>query len=437
MKKNKYSNISLVILIILQFLFLFYFFNNNITNQTVNAFGYFIVSVLYGVVLLYKFYGRDAQPDVRKASVKKKLIFYISLALTFIWLNNVTIDIMKDFDFPKHSDIIPAVQLMCKQYLKGGYVYSRGVLAPIYWYCPAGYLPAKWVPYLPAEYFHFDYRTVTFIIWIVAAVGIAVRSVKLSNNMTTLCSFILIFGGYFYISVADPSIIGITIELAAAGYYMMFIWGINQKNAILSGLFASLCLLSRYYLIFWLPLWAFVLFISGNRKELYKTIAATVFFISIFYIIPFLSKDWSSFYEGYKGSYSLLTSWATTGGQRPFHLFKGDGFAHLFYLSYYKTNYQTGYVLLQKVLLAAAVGTPVLLGAWYALYRKNIYYRIFLLASIKIFLIVFLIFITVPFKYLFVVDLFVSISIFAEQARYKAIEREAEEGYMANSNSSL
>ena len=176
LKKNKYSNISLVILIILQFLFLFYFFNNNITNQTVNAIGYFIVSVLYGVVLLYKFYGRDAQPDVRKASVKKKLIFYISLALTFIWLNNVTIDIMKDFDFPKHSDIIPAVQLMCKQYLKGGYVYSRGVLAPIYWYCPAGYLPAKWVPYLPAEYFHFDYRTVTFIIWIAAAVGIAVTT---------------------------------------------------------------------------------------------------------------------------------------------------------------------------------------------------------------------------------------------------------------------
>ncbi len=101
----------------------------------------------------------------------------------------------------------------------------------------------------------------------------------------------------------------------------------------------------------------------------------------------------------------------------PYHLFNGVGFAQFFYNTY-QTNIQAGYLALRNTMFVATGGSSVLLAIWYGSNRKKMDHRIFLMASFKIYMTLFLTFIVVPYVYLMIVGNFVTIAIFAEQARY-------------------
>ena len=108
----------------------------------------------------------------------------------------------------------------------------------------------------------------------------------------------------------------------------------------------------------------------------------------------------------------------------PYHLYAGYGFGYLFYEKYLHTDLQHGYDLLKRTFYMASFGIIILMGIWYAWKRKKIDYRIFLLASFKIYLTVFLAFIMIPYLYLVVTASFVSIALFAEQVQYSVKEPE-------------
>jgi len=168
-------------------------------------------------------------------------------------------------------------------------------------------------------------------------------------------------------------------------------------------------------------LWAFALFISGHKKQLYKTIVVVLAVICILYIIPFLSKNWLALYESFKDYESLpLHEWYHLDGNGlPCHLYAGTGFAHLFYEKYIHTDLLTGYKLLKKIFYLSILFTLLAMGVWYWFNWKKIDNKIFFLASFKIYLSVFLAFILIPYMYLMLTANFVSIAIFAEQARYR------------------
>jgi hypothetical protein len=170
----------------------------------------------------------------------------------------------------------------------------------------------------------------------------------------------------------------------------------------------------------WLPLWAFVLFVSGNRKQLYKTIAGIVVFVSVLFVIPFLSKDWSFVFSALS-SYSNggIGEWLHNNSQgKPIHLYAGTGFAHLFYEKYPIKEMYKGYKQLNQWMFILPFAVLLVMGVWYWFNRIRINYRIFLLASFKIYLSVFLAFVIVPYVYLSLTAIFVSVAIVAEQARY-------------------
>lgn len=78
-----------------------------------------------------------------------------------------------------------------------------------------------------------------------------------------------------------------------------------------------------------------------------------------------------------------------------------------------------GYLLLNKIMLVGPLLALAVMGVWYWFHRSRIYYRIFLLASFKIYLSIFLAFLIVPYLYLSIAAIFISVAIFAEQARYR------------------
>ncbi len=422
MPKNLLYNAILASLLTLEFLFIFVFFDCHITSQTFNAIGLLLSSLLFGTVLIVKFYNTTTQIDIVASPARKKYIMYLLYALCLVYLNTVTIDMIKYVDFKSVSDILPIITVLSKRFLAGLYPYSNDALVALYYNGPSGYLPMHWLPCTIPEYFHFDYRTMTFLMWCSGALVIMVRSLKCREVYVHILTPLLLTIAYSCIAYADPNIWGATVENMVAGYYLLLIFGLNQRNSILTGILIGCCLLSRYYVAMWLPLWFFVLFVSGERKQLLLACGSLLIFVCLLYIIPFLSKDWTSFYRAYLLNYGdgPIGEWRQLNTHHlPSQLFRGAGMAHLFYLNYLHKDLHAGFMALKKTFFILNLSILSLMGAWYWLYKKKINQRIFLIASFKIYLSIFLAFIVVPYIYLEVTAIFVSIAIFAEQARYR------------------
>lgn len=84
----------------------------------------------------------------------------------------------------------------------------------------------------------------------------------------------------------------------------------------------------------WLSLYLFVMAVSGAQKQLFRVLLGIFVVVMLQYIIPFLSKDWSSFYVAYKNNYEVVPigEWHRLDAQgRPEHLVSDLSYTFLFY----------------------------------------------------------------------------------------------------------
>jgi len=421
MFKRQFYDIVLVLLIILENLFLFCFYQKGITDQATNSTGFFVTSVLIGLIVLIKFYNVSETAPGKEPLMKRKYLMVLPGICCLFYLNLITIPLFKAFDFAKLSDIIPTIQILSKRFLSGQYPYAPEAYEWLGHVGPPSYLPMHWLPFTFAEFFHFDYRTISFTIWCIGAFVVFIRTIRSDQLWIQILVPLLMFFSYWLIIIQYSSVIAGTVEIMIAGYYMLLIVGLDQKNVFITGFCIAACILSRYYIVLWLPLWMFVLLVSGNRKKLFRIGMVILFFITFLYVIPFLSKDWSYLYAS-PATYSnrAIGEWYRLNEKGlPAHLYSGTGFAYLFYNKYQPANLMAGYIILKKTLFISLLSVIFIMGIWYWFNRKKINKEIFLLASFKIYLSVFLAFIVVPYSYLMVTSTFVSIAVFAEQSRYK------------------
>lgn len=416
----KKSLVLFVPLIFIENFSLLVFFKKGIINQQLNSLLFFVSGLLFSLALIKKFYNKGiTSVNNKKTSAKSSFLSLIALnIIIFLFLYFLNAKTLKNIVIDYHySDIIPAIQIMVQRFLHGHYPYTP--LSELGYTAPAGYMPMHWLPFCFAELGHFDYRLITFGMWCIAAIILSIRSFQRPFLYSSLV-ILLLAGSFYLIYRQSDGIIGITVELLIAAYYMLMIMGLNTKNGWLQGLLIAFCLLSRYSLMFWLPLWAFVLLVSGHRKDLIKASTVILVLCSVLYVIPFLSRDWSLFFTTIKGYSNLSWEWGHVDDNgKPFHLFNGIGFAYLFYNKYKGTDYMIGFQLLRKVFFIITISSILLMAIWYWFNKQKINYRIFLMASFKIYLTIFFSFMLVPYEYLMVVGNFVSIAIFAEQLRYK------------------
>ncbi len=422
MSRNFVFNSLLLLAVLLEYLFLFCFNKWGIISQEANAIGYFLSSLSFGVVLLAKFYNRQAEISLVKVPTKRFMIYGALICLCLLILNERTIQAIEGCDYNQLADIIPTIEILVKRFLAGQNPYTNDALASLYFHTPSSYLPMHWLPCVPAAFFHFDFRTMTFVVWCIGAVTVMVRSLWCQNAWIPVLTILSVSASYLYFAIYDWAIIGGTVEIMVCGYYMLLITGMNQKNALINGFFIACCLLSRYMVAIWLPLGFLVLWLSAERKFALRSAASVVFFVTVIYLIPFLSKDWTAFYRSYVNNYDVAPygEWLHLNNKGlPCHLFDGIGFACFFYKSYLATGLFKGYLVMKKVFFVAILSTVALLGTWYWSNRRKIVNRIFLMASFKIFTSVFISFLVLPYRYFAITYIFVAIAIFAEQARYK------------------
>ncbi len=419
---RQYSNIIFLVLIFLEGVFMLLTYRR-VWGQTPNAIIYFISSLLIGLLLLVKFFKADVTL-VTTPQPKRNNFIVLAISLILLLVTGTLLaSIFKEYPIDvKKSDIIPSIQVMVNRLLHGQYAY-----APIYdfgYLFSPTYLPMQWLPYVAAEKSGLDYRWISFAIWGIGYLLIVFRSLKSDNLLLKISIPLLLFGISYAIDLKEPNLPRYTVESMVAGYYMLLITSLNSRNAFFIGICITLCLLSRFSLLLWLPLAAFVLVVSGYRQLVFKVIGVVAFLVAVLYIIPFLSKDWHSFQNGYEHyDRATLGEWQDNlnDDHMPNQLYAGTGFAHLFYESHTDWQIADKIKQLKKVHVLLSTGICFIMGTWYWRNRKNIDNRIFLMASFKIYLAFFLAFIQVPYVYLMTVASFVSIAMFAEQFSYKLI----------------
>ncbi len=389
-----------------------------------NAICFILTSFLIAIVLIVKYYKRQLKTintDVSKnnRNYKISLLFF---AISSIWLFAKTKPLIDSLPVDyRISDIIPTIQIVVKQFLSNQNPYDRHILQPLGYAIPTAYLPMHWGPYCMAELLKIDYRWISFVIWLVGFCILTLRTAKYRTISVNLFITLVVSGLYFLVTDKDSGIISTTVEMMVAGYYIIFIISLNQKNAYVQGLVIGICLLSRYSLALWLPLWAFIIYISGNRSFLFKSIGTAASFVLLMYIIPFLSKDWLAFYDSHMAyENGAIWEWRhLCESGLPCHLFNGLGLAQFFYKAYTNLSLQKGYELQRSIMFVGLILSCLIFAIWYWFNKNMLDYKIALMASFKIYITIFFALIIVPYNYIIIVGNFVSVAIFAEQLRYK------------------
>jgi hypothetical protein len=103
---------------------------------------------------------------------------------------------------------------------------------------------------------------------------------------------------------------------------------------------------------------------------------------------------------------------------KPLHLYTGSGLAWWFYEHLNHDTIAGRIMVLQRFQLTLCLVSALIMSIFYWRQRRNIHYRLFLLASFKVYLTIFLTFVQIPYTYLMITGVFVSVAIFSEQLRY-------------------
>jgi hypothetical protein len=308
------------------------------------------------------------------------------------------------------SDIIPLIQKLGHRYTSGEEVY-----APVtdfgYTMYP-NYLPATWMPFIAAEKWGLDYRTWAYILlctvlflygWFIA------RSDR--KLLFMLLSFAVLALFLWY----QPSAFGWTVEPMIAGFYLLLVLGIYLQRLWLIGMALLLCLLSRYAVVLWLPVLFLLLFVFLSKK---KTIYTGLMVIAgvILILLPFLQDTPGLLQKGYDYyTMGTLAEWKGQAWQQPgdlpFQLSQRYGFAIYFY-KWGKGDLLQRIYVLQITHFAICTLISLISILWYWLKgRKWLPLKWALLLSLHLYLVFFFAFIQMPYAYLFLTPLLVSMMV--------------------------
>ncbi len=256
-----------------------------------------IFILVVSLLILYN-YNRTHEFDIRDNKPQKHawlgaVIGLVSIAICYEELRILFSMYSNPTEF---SDVIPQLEALYDRFAAGEYPY-KPVHFPSHSPFPV-YLPVNWLPVGLARYFEIDSR------WI---------------GMVFLAGGIGLYGGYVFRSYISiwfkiiltilPSLIiwscvllktngmPVTLETIIAAYYLVLAIGLVTKNLPLTVLGIILCLLSRYTMVFWLPMFAYLLWVNMPKK--YSFIVWGVVGVAIVVTLaPFFGAQPESFFAG-------------------------------------------------------------------------------------------------------------------------------------------
>ncbi len=341
-----------------------------------------------------------ARTDIKKQSFVKLPLLITMMVLAFIttryWLDEIPLD-------PDFADMLPIIKVMNERFLHDGVQHVYDPVKLIWNGTLPIYLPAMWLPYLPAVAVQADLRWVTVIALLLSFITV-LALISFRRNGRYAWGQMLVLAMLFWWLFARNDVHGF-ISMSEEGmvvlYFVFLTVAIMSDSALLMGIAASLCMLSRYSMIGWL-LPCIIFFLSKNdyRKLIVFSVTGLLIFLVLFWF-PF---GFATFQQMVLLPHSYVAFAEKVWENSPDVYWLNLGLAKFY--GRYRMQ------LLHQSLLVLSFAIP-LLFIGFCLMQKKWKLNNINLASFKLSLLVFYQFIDVPYGYLFYTNVFVSMIIAA------------------------
>ena len=204
-----------------------------------------------------------------------------------------------------------------------------------------------------------------------------------------------------------------TIEILILAYYLLLGVSLFSRNLLAQAFGLVLPTLSRYALVFWLPV-HFLNMLPKQRKRFFQLGFLFVGMVLLI-LIPFLLQE-PNMFVGFNNAYakSALREWSGQSwqqpGDKPFQLYRGLGLASWYYEFYVGTLLEKINAIKQHLFIVSALVIFLLLVV-FRFVQSTIPSNLYSLLALKFSLTLFYAFMIIPYNYLNWVPIMLSIII--------------------------
>ena len=318
------------------------------------------------------------------------------------WFEEIPIDI-------SNADMLPIIKVMGERFVAGQHKHVYDTIPWIWNGIQPIYLPAMWLPYVPAIALGIDIRWVTMAGLLFSfAIFLFIYRPEIHRYLSFFTGVLAFLLFWWILADNTPGIISVSEEGVVIAYYVLLVLALTSGNPWLIGVMASLCMLSRYSLVGWIP--AYTLYLALGKKWKHIGIFALTG-ILCFILLFLLPVGLQTFYRlaSLPGNYVAFAA-------RVWHD-SPDVFTTAPGLAWFFGPHRIA--ILHRLL----VGLSFFVPAGFVLYcyirgKKKMLSNI-PLAALKLSLVIFYCFIDVPYLYLFYTSSFVSLIIVTLLVRSK------------------
>ncbi len=325
---------------------------------------------------------------------------WLLMGIALLVMCRFTIQWLEDNPLEYHNaDMLPIIKVMCQRFVSGEWPHVYDPIPEIWHGTVPIYLPAMWMPFSIPVSFSIDPRWLTVIVLLIVLGFFLWKINPLHKNAWILfaCAFLL----FWWLFVDEKAgLLTYSEEGIIIFYYVLLTLALLKRNIWLIAVTASVCVLSRYALIGWLPAMALYFMYLKEWKNLFRFAITGIICLLVILVLPFGWKTVQSLIA-LPGSYIAFAG--RVWHDAP-HVFSGS-------LGWAKFFGPQRIAQLHYTLITLSFAVPVII--MFVLLVINRKYKIPLqnlpLAVLKISLVVFYSFVDVPYLYLFYTSSFVSL----------------------------
>ncbi len=343
------------------------------------------------------------KPTTRYKWLLMGIILIAMYYFSKIWIEDAPLNYQQ-------ADMLPIIKTMCERATTGHWSIVYEPIPEIWGGIPPIYLPAMWLPFCLPVLLHIDIRWLTLLVLFISFCTCLWRINPFHQQAfpVLLSSFLLC---WWLLTDDKSGLIPYTEEGIVLLYYVLLVLSLYKRKAWLIAICLSLCVLSRYALIGWLPAMIIYYSYQKNWKQLIQFVLTGA---GCFILLALLPLGWNTFSRLIVLPSAYIDFAARVWHDAP-HVFRESlGWAKFFGIQ--------RIALLHYLLVSLSFIVPVaFVLITLALHKK---YRFSIenipLAALKITLVVFYTFIDVPYLYLFYTSSFVSLVAMSYLVKYKS-----------------
>lgn len=315
-----------------------------------------------------------------------------------------------------YSDVYAQVLSAASWLLNGEYPYQDVVL-PSYTMHNT-YLPMQWLPFVIPIAFDFDPRWIPITLWVFSIVSLVYFLNFNLNTKNFIIFFIttlsIVVGFNGYIS-KNPQEYSATLELLPSSYYILLLIFIFKRSWLGIGIAMGFCLLSRFSIVLLIPFLIYYIWQYNGKHFLSKSIISALITILLLFVLPFMSQDMllpqkivANYDNGAAGEWRVH-EWQNEG-DLPYQISRGVGLS-IYFRDAYLDDLLNGVKILKRWGFALSLVCSIFFMFFLYRFKDKIDPNWFLLAIIKIYFTVFYTFVLIPYTYLFLIPLSISVFI--------------------------